>query len=70
MGEKLDLDYLDSEAQGENPERIACYSIFAAKGLEFEKVMVYPKNMSHNEKVVSCTRAMEYLYYIDMEELS
>ena len=70
VGEKLDLDYLDSEAQGENPERIACYSIFAAKGLEFEKVMVYPKNMSHNEKVVSCTRAMEYLYYIDMEELS
>lgn len=39
-------------------------SISYAKGLEFEKVIVIRKGMSHNQFYVACTRAIEELYVI------
>ncbi len=47
-----------------NGER-ECYSIFAAKGLEFSNVFVYARHMTINQKVVACTRAMGGLYYYE-----
>ena len=59
------FDFLDMSADKETPGKIHCYSIFAAKGLEFSKVVVYAKNMNINQKTVACTRAMERLSYYD-----
>ena len=43
----------------------ACYSIFAAKGLEFTKALVFARGMTRNQRIVACTRAMERLYYYE-----
>lgn len=61
----MDFAYLDTTSH--KPEGVAkeCYSIFAAKGLEFSNVFVYAKNMTKNQKVVACTRAMGGLYYYE-----
>lgn len=60
-----DFEYLDTKAKVPTGMKIPCYSIFAAKGLEFRKVVVFPLNMTVNQKVVACTRAMEELYYYE-----
>lgn len=60
-----DFEYLDTKAEAPTGRKIPCYSIFAAKGLEFRKVVVFPLNMTMNQKVVACTRAMEELYYYE-----
>ena len=60
-----DFEYLDTKAEAPTGKKIPCYSIFAAKGLEFRKVVVFPLNMTVNQKVVACTRAMEELYYYE-----
>ena len=60
-----DFEYLDTKAEAPSGRKIPCYSIFAAKGLEFRKVVVFPLNMTVNQKVVACTRAMEELYYYE-----
>ena len=60
-----DFEYLDTKAEASTGRKIPCYSIFAAKGLEFRKVAVFPLNMTKNQKVVACTRAMEELYYYE-----
>ena len=60
-----DFEYLDTKAEAPGGRKIPCYSIFAAKGLEFQKVVVFPLNMTVNQKVVACTRAMEELYYYE-----
>ncbi len=60
-----DFEYVDTKAESLNQNKIPCYSIFAAKGLEFRKAVVYPLNMSENQKIVACTRAMEELYYYE-----
>lgn len=57
------FEYLDTTAEKATGEKPACYSVFAAKGLEFSTVCVYPERMTTNQKVVSCTRATEVLYY-------
>ena len=57
------FDFLDMKAEAETTGKIHCYSIFAAKGLEFPRAVVYSKNMNMNQKTVACTRAMEQLYY-------
>lgn len=59
------FEYLDTKAEAPTGKKIPCYSIFAAKGLEFRKVVVFPLNMTVNQKVVACTRAMEELYYYE-----
>lgn len=60
-----DFEYLDTKADAPSGRKIPCYSIFAAKGLEFRKAVVFPLNMTVNQKVVACTRAMEELYYYE-----
>lgn len=57
------FEYLDTTAEKATGEKPACYSVFAAKGLEFSTVCVYLERMTTNQKVVSCTRATEVLYY-------
>ena len=59
------FDFLDTKAAKPSETKMACYSIFAAKGLEFPSVVVYSCNMTTNQKVVACTRAMEELYYYE-----
>lgn len=58
-----EFEYLDTHTEKVTGSKIPCYSIFAAKGLEFSKVLVYSEAMTKNQKVVACTRAMEMLYY-------
>lgn len=57
------LLYVDTRAERVPENVIPCYSIFAAKGLEFRTALVYAKEMTKNQKVVACTRAMEELFY-------
>jgi len=64
----IELDeyvFLDTMSEKPTEERKECYTIFAAKGLEFSNVFVYAKNMTKNQKVVACTRAMGGLYYYE-----
>ncbi len=58
-----DFEFLDTKSEKLVGDKIPCYSIFAAKGLEFTNVAVYASGMTENQKVVACTRAMEELYY-------
>lgn len=60
-----DFVYLDTTSYKHEDSEKECYSIFAAKGLEFVNVFVYAKNMTKNQKVVACTRAMGGLYYYE-----
>lgn len=60
-----DFEYLDTKSSKPTGEKITCYSIFAAKGLEFQDVLVYAKGMTNNQKVVACTRAMQKLFYCE-----
>ena len=60
-----DLEYLDTDSEQPSGKKPACYSIFAAKGLEFASVFVFPDGMSRNQKMVACTRATKILYYYD-----
>jgi DNA helicase IV len=68
--EELDIDiacfiFLDTTTEKLENEEKQCYSIFAAKGLEFSNVFVFARNMTKNQKVVACTRAMGGLYYYE-----
>lgn len=63
--EPAEFDYLDTTADKVSEGKIHCYSVFAAKGLEFTRVLVCAWNMSTNQKTVACTRAMENLYYFE-----
>ncbi len=57
--------FLDTRAELAPDTKRICYSIFAAKGLEFSSVLVYARQMTTNQKVVACTRAMGKLYYYE-----
>lgn len=59
------FEFLDTKTDQPVGQKGTCYSIFAAKGLEFSHVAVYAKNMTTNQKVVACTRAMKGLYYYE-----
>jgi DNA helicase IV len=61
--EENDFDFLDTNAVEPSGKGIPCYTVFSAKGLEFPSVSVYAEDMTLNQKVVSCTRAMADLYY-------
>ncbi len=60
-----DYTYLDTTSDKPEGVEKECYSIFAAKGLEFSNVFVFARNMTKNQKVVACTRAMGGLYYYE-----
>lgn len=57
--------YVDTRAESVPNGVIPCYSVFAAKGLEFSTALVYAESMTRNQKVVACTRAMEKLFYCE-----
>lgn len=59
------LEFLDMNATSTDGKKISCYSIFAAKGLEFARVIVFAADMTTNQKIVACTRATEKLYYYE-----
>ncbi len=59
------FEFLDTNSSTPNPKKINCYTIYAAKGLEFSRVLVYSKEMSRGQKIVACTRATERLYYYE-----
>lgn len=63
--EATDFAYLDTTSDKPEDAEKECYSIFAAKGLEFSNVFVFARNMTKNQKVVACTRAMGGLYYYE-----
>lgn len=55
---------LTTTAEKETPNKIHCYTVFAAKGLEFSNVLVMSGNMTQNQQLVACTRALDKLYYM------
>lgn len=57
--------FLDTASEKTEATKRECYTIFAAKGLEFANVFVFARNMTKNQKVVACTRAMRGLYYYE-----
>lgn len=65
IGDIVPLEFLDTNSESLPNDRIACYSIFAAKGLEFPIVLVMSDDMTKNQKIVACTRATERLYYYE-----
>ena len=65
VGDKVPLEFLDTNSDSLANDRIPCYSIFAAKGLEFPVVLVISDDMTKNQRIVACTRATERLYYYE-----
>ena len=46
-------------------DKVNVLTVMLAKGLEFERVIVYLTGMSEQEKYVACTRALNELYILD-----
>ena len=65
IGNMVSLEFLDTNSDSLSDDRIPCYSIFAAKGLEFPVVLVISDDMTNNQRIVACTRATERLYYYE-----
>lgn len=63
-----DCEYIDTNSIDANRNLISCYSVFAAKGLEFSNVLVFSTKMTNSQKLVACTRAMKKLYYYESNE--
>lgn len=59
------FEYIDTKCDEVPGGKIACYSIYAAKGLEFSKVLVFAEGMTRNQRIVACTRAMDELFYFE-----
>ncbi|MBQ1407461.1 MAG: hypothetical protein IIY88_04950, partial [Eubacterium sp.] len=59
------FDFIDTKATQEETGKIHCYTVFAAKGLEFPDVIVFARDMTRNQKTVAATRAMRTLYYCE-----
>lgn len=59
------FEYIDTHTEQIESGRIPCYSIFAAKGLEFPESAVFARRMNQNQRLVACTRAMNRLYYCE-----
>ena len=59
------FSFLDTTAEAPEKGKLSCYSVFAAKGLEFPRALVYARGMTNNQRTVACTRAMQMLYYYD-----
>ena len=64
-GERLEYYDTNSVSKGEG---ILCFSVYAAKGLEFPDVLVWPEGMTINQQVVACSRALRHLYYVDQRQ--
>lgn len=59
------FEFIDTKALQEEDGKIHCYTVFAAKGLEFPDVIVFARDMTRNQKIVASTRAMRKLYYCE-----
>lgn len=59
------FEFFDTTATKAETTKIKCYSIFAAKGLEFSRALVFGRGMTNNQKTVACTRAMQHLSYYE-----
>ena len=59
------FEYIDTKSNVVPAGKVACYSIYAAKGLEFSKVLVFAEGMTKNQRIVACTRAMDELFYFE-----
>ncbi len=59
------ISYLDTLSMAKDGNQTECYSIFAAKGLEFSRIFVFSRHMTKKQKVVACTRTMGGLYYYE-----
>jgi len=59
------FEYIDTKCDSVPAGKVACYSIYAAKGLEFSKVLVFAEGMTKNQRIVACTRAMDELFYFE-----
>lgn len=59
------FEYIDTKCNAVPEGKVACYSIYAAKGLEFSKVLVFAEGMTRNQRIVACTRAMDELFYFE-----
>ena len=64
-GNAASIEFLDTHTDTLPEGKVPCYSIFAAKGLEFSAVLVISDNMTQNQRIVACTRATERLYYYE-----
>ena len=63
---EIEFEFLDTNSiTRQEKGKVPCYSIFAAKGLEFADVLVFSNGMTTNQKIVACTRATENLYYYE-----
>ena len=62
LGEQVNIIGQDSNQI--NKEKINVFSVQSVKGLEFETVYVYVKNMSKNERYISYTRALSNLIIV------
>lgn len=61
-----DFAYIDTAVEQQPQTQLpCCYSIYAAKGLEFSKIAVYAKGMTNSQRMVACTRATKELYYYE-----
>lgn len=60
-----DFEYIDTKCNAVPEGKVACYSIYAAKGLEFPRVLVFAEGMTRNQRIVACTRAMDELFYFE-----
>ena len=59
------FEFIDTKCNAVPEGKVACYSIYAAKGLEFSKVLVFAEGMTRNQRIVACTRAMDELFYFE-----
>ena len=59
------LHYVDTGTTEEMSAGLSCFSVFAAKGLEFPEVLVWPRGMTVNQQVVACSRALKHLYFCE-----
>lgn len=57
------FEFFDTTATKAETTKIKCYSVYAAKGLEFSRALVFVRGMTNNQKTVACTRAMQHLSY-------
>lgn len=58
------INFYDSCVDSTDEEKPSCFTIYAAKGLEFSEAAVYSYGMTRNQKLVACTRGMNKVYYL------
>lgn len=68
--DQSECQFIDTRSEEIQPGKIHCYTVYAAKGLEFSNVFVYSDRMTEKQKFVSCTRATKNLYYYEKDPVN